>query len=636
MKKTGILAIIMACSMGAAAQTLAIHSGNVTYLVDAATAGQISCNNASSVTFMGKTLNVSDISQMTVTSDAVTPATVTVTYAGNSASATVSGDIAAYVDLAFDGAHVTVTQSAEVSDITCGEITYVLSGTSTDGAFALSGSYKSTIRLAGLDLTNAGGAALDIQNGKRIALRIASGTANRLEDCAGGAQKGCITCKGHLEFQDDGTLTVAGHTGHAIHVKEYVEIKNSNIIVTSAVKDGINCNQYFTMESGKVDISGTGDDGIQVSFKDDVDREPEDTGTADITGGEIKIKVTAEAAKGLKADGDINISGGSFDITTTGNGRWDETDVKTKASAAIGADGKIRIDGGTFLLDSSGSGGKGINGDSDVIINDGVIEIHTTGGLMVYSNGSLNHNYTGNTDNIDSDYKSSPKGIKGDGNIDINGGDIRITTTGHGGEGIESKAVLTISGGTIDINAYDDGTNSSSHTYIKGGDLTVCSSTCDGIDSNGSIFISGGTVRTFGARAPEEGLDAGTENGYVVEFTGGTVLAVGGKNCTPTTDASTQAYVTANSSVTAGQTVTLKSGDTVLAQFTVPATYSPQGGSQPWGAPGGPGGGPGGGGGGLLITCPGLVSGQSYTLVAGTTSTTVTAALKGTGGGRPF
>lgn len=636
MKKIFIPAMLALCSPALFAQTLNIHSGPVTYMLDAAETGSVSCNDGSSITFLGKTLNVSDISCMEISADAVAPSIVAVSYNGTVATATVAGNIAQYVDLNFDGAHVTVTQSAEVSAATCGEITYILSGTATDGNFKLNGSYKATIALAGVDITNASGAALDIQNGKRIVLDVAEGTVNSLTDNAGGTQKGCITCKGHLEFKGKGTLNVAGHTGHGVHVKEYVEFKEVTLNVTSAVKDGLNCNQYLTIESGRIEVSGTGDDGIQVSFKDDVDRQPEDTGTATVTGGEIRINVSGEASKGLKADGEVLISGGTFDITTTGNGRWDETDVKTKASACIGADGKIQIDGGTFVLNSSGSGGKGINGDMEVIINDGTLEVHTTGGLLTYSNGTLNHNYTGNTDNIASDYKSSPKGIKGDGNIHVNGGNIVITTTGHGGEGIESKSELTIAGGTIDINAYDDGLNSSSHTYIKGGDLTVCSTTCDGIDSNGSIFISGGRVRTFGARAPEEGLDAGTEDGFVVVFTGGTVLAVGGANVTPTTDASSQAYVSCNSTVTAGQTVTLKSGSIVLAEFIVPQNYSPQGGMQPF-APGGPGGGPGGGGGGgLLITCPGLVSGQSYTLTAGTSTTTVTAALKGSGGGRPF
>lgn len=63
--------------------------------------------------------------------------------------------------------------------------------------------------------------------------------------------------------------------------------------------------------------------------------------------------------------------------------------------------------------------------------------------------------------------------MKADGNVTINGGNISVTTTGNGAEGIESKAVLTVSDGTLVVNSYDDGLNSSSHMYIKGGDITL-------------------------------------------------------------------------------------------------------------------------------------------------------------------
>ena len=127
------------------------------------------------------------------------------------------------------------------------------------------------------------------------------------------------------------------------------------------------------------------------------------------------------------------------------------------------------------------------------------------------------------------------------------------------------------------------------------------------------------------------------------------MLAVGGGNSVPSNSASTQAYVTGNATVTAGATVTLSSGSTVLATFTVPENYTASsGGGRPgmmneiMAGPGGPGsggnrpGGPGSGGGGVLVTCPGLTSGSSYTLTVGTTSSTVTAVLTGGNSGRPF
>ena len=108
----------------------------------------------------------------------------------------------------------------------------------------------------------------------------------------------------------------------------------------------------------------------------------------------------------------------------------------------------------------------------------------TSGGMYAYVNGREYTDYTGNTDYLDSDQKSSPKGIKADGNVTINGGNIKVTTTGNGAEGIESKNVLTINDGTIVVNSCDDAINSSSHMYIKGGDVTVVATDNDGLDSN--------------------------------------------------------------------------------------------------------------------------------------------------------
>lgn len=482
---------------------------------------------------------------------------------------------------------------------------------------------------------------LNIQDGKRIALSVKKGTENTLTDGVSGAQKGCIVCKGHLEMKGKGTLNVYGNTTHGIYSKEYVQLKNCTVNVLAAAKDGINCNQYFLMESGTLSISGTADDGVQVSYKDATDRETEDTGTLTVNGGTLNISVTGTATKGLKADGDVVITDGELNLTTSGGGKWDADDVKTKACSCISADGHVRIDGGTLTLVSSGSDGKGISCDSTLTINGGTIAVSTTGGMYAYVNGKEYTNYTGNTDNLDSDQKSSPKGMKADGNVTINGGNISVTTTGNGAEGIESKAVLTVNDGTLVVNSYDDSLNSSSHMYIKGGDITVVASGNDGIDSNGNLYISGGVIRAFGTSAPECGIDANEEDGYSVIFTGGTLLAVGGGNSVPSTAASTQPYVTGSMSVTANSTVTLKSGSTVLATFTVPSNYTSSGqggggfGGRAFGGPGGQGG-PGGGsmsGSSVLVSCAGLASGSSYTLTSGSSSSTVTAQLKGSGNG---
>lgn len=632
-----ILTAIVGIVGVASAQSLNVNCGSVTYQFDYSKTGQMTFAGGTDLTILDRTFGIGDITNINLGEDLIADNTVKVVYGSSSATATVAGNIAKYVDVAIEGGHVVVTQSDEVGDDTCGEITYALSGECADGEFTISGSYKLSIELNGLTLTNPGGAAIDIQCGKRTAVRVKEGTVNSLTDGASGSQKAALYCKGHLEFKQKGSLTVAGNKAHAISAKEYIEIKNAKITVTTAQKDGVNCNQYFLMESGELHISGTADDGVQVSYKDDADREPEDTGTMTIKGGVLDINVTAAAAKALKADGDFIMTGGEITATVQGGGLWDSAKLKTKASSCISADGNLNISGGTLTLTATGGGGKGISIDDTCNISGGTFDITTTGGVLAYVNGQINNNYTGNVDNLNSDYKSSPKGIKVDGDIVIDDGTFYIYAKGKNGEGIESKKTLTINGGDFDIRAYDDGTNSSIHTYINGGNLTITTGAGDAIDSNGNIYVAGGKLTIIGAAQPEQGFDAG--DGYSIYITGGTMLAAGGGNSTPTNSNSTQAYVILTATVTAGTDVAIKDGETELASFTIPAKY----GDNSSRGPGGPGGGWDWGwgdnnGSSLLISTPEMVSGKTYTIVSGTTTTTSTARTTGgsTGpGGRP-
>lgn len=512
-----ILAILATAVIGSRAQSLLVESNGVTYSFPANLTGDMTYSGGTSLTILDKVFLLSDVQSMKVEDIEVERNTINITYAGSAATVLVDGLVARYVDVDVAGAHVSVTQHSNYAE----ELTYTLSGASDNGSFLTTGSYKSTIELHGLTLTNPSGAAISIQNGKRNNFSVKEGTVNTLTDGAGGTQKGALACKGHLEIKGKGSLTVSGKTSDAIHASEYITLKNTSITITSAVKDGINCNQYFTMESGSLNISDTGDEGLQVGYKDESNRDADDTG-------------------------------------------------------------ELTVLGGTITTNTAG------------------------------------------------------KGIKADGNITISGGDINVYTTGSGAEGIESKSQLYIRGGSVYVNAYDDGINSTGHMYISGGTITAISRNNDALDSNCNLYIQGGTIMALGGRAPECGIDANEEAGYSVVFTGGTLLAVGGSNSTPSTSASTQPYVSGSLSVSAGNNITLKSGNTELASFVIPEGYSMSFSGGGFG--GGFGGGMGGRSGSVLITCTGLTSGNTYTLSNGSSSSSVTAALRGSssGGGRPW
>lgn len=108
-----------------------------------------------------------------------------------------------------------------------------------------------------------------------------------------------------------------------------------------------------------------------------------------------------------------------------------------------------------------------------------------------------------------------------------------LTITGSGAltvnavyEGVSSTSDIVVEGGSIAIHAGEDGLNASedgaSRITVNGGHLYIESDTGDGIDSNGTLEITGGTVIAYvDLSSGESGLDA--DGGITI--TGGTVVA---------------------------------------------------------------------------------------------------------------
>ena len=576
------------------AQTLNVQVGQVTYQFPAEQTGQMNYTDGTTLTVMDKVFTLSELSSMYVNEATVEDNTVSVVYNEASAAVTVAGNVAKYLIVSVSGAHVNIAQSEELAE----EITYTLSGNSTDGEFYMSGSYKATLELNGLILTNktpvTSGAAVHIQNGKRIKVKVMDGTTNTLVDNASGSQKGAFYVKGHPEFSRSGVLNVVGNLKHAIKAGEYIELKEATLNVTSAQGDGINCAQYFLMKSGTININNVTDDGIQCDIDDTdagstgetTDHEDEDSGNIYIEGGTININTPGKAAKGIKSEGDLYVEAGTINITTTGHGKWDDEDIKTKAAACLGSDAKVVISGGQLILTSTGAGGKGINCDAEFELSGGDVTIVTKGALYYHNGTTENTNYTGNTDNVNSDYYSSSKGVKADGAIKITGGRINVSTAGKNAEGIESKTSILISNGEVIVNSYDDGINvggDGTDLIIEGGYVYSRAMNNDGIDGNGNVYVKGGLVYAIGSRDPEVAIDANTEEGKKLYVQGGTLIAVGKLESGASITGGTAKQTT---SWTAETWYALYNGGELVAAFKTPSQSSSSsgGGGRPGGS----------------------------------------------------
>ncbi len=348
---------------------------------------------------------------------------------------------------------------------------------------------------------------------------------------------------------------------------DYAFILNGASMKCTTTKDeavGVHSEGTVLVSDGTLTLN-TYDHGI----KSDYDME--------ITGGTITYNINGPASKALKCEGNLHITGGNISGTVSGGGQT-ASDQTTSASAGIKCDNNVTIDGGTFDLKATGNGDKGMSIDGWLIINDGNIKVTTTGSR--YGQSSSGGGWPGGGGSSNSDMRSSPKGIKVDGNITINGGTITVSATGgEGAEGIESKIIMTINGGYVEVTSYDDALNSSSHMYLKGGYVYAVATGNDAIDSNGNMYLSGGNVFCCGS---EEGLDANSEGGYKVYIqSGANLMAIGG-NMGAIESGASLGQTCYQGTVSANKWIALYSGSNVAFAAYTP-TFSNQGGMGPGG-----------------------------------------------------
>lgn len=285
--------------------------------------------------------------------------TIDITYSGSSAVVNIPAGVTDVIPT-ISGAHVSIA-----STTTTTEYTYHVKGTTTNGSLTISGNYKMTLKLDGVNIKSANGAAIDIECGKRIAVVLANGTENTLEDCAGGTQKAAMYFAGHPEFEGGGMLNVTGNTAHAISAKEYLQLKKGmgTINILGAVKDGIHCgkgkvsawdetmisneNEFFFCNGGVVNISNVGGDCIDAG----------DYGCVYIKGGSINLDITAPDACGIKCKNTFIMDGGFINI-----------DISGQDSDGIKFSNNARFNKGTVDIYVSGNGSKGIKGNLDNIL----------------------------------------------------------------------------------------------------------------------------------------------------------------------------------------------------------------------------------------------------------------------------
>ncbi len=262
-----------------------------------------------------QTFSIADLDSLKYLQQTFDPLRVQVNFADAKSSITLPLSLLPLLTIEQDGAYVNITSAATADP----EITYALQGTTTNGAFLLNGIYKCGLVLNGVNITSRRGAAIRINNGKRIDVELVKGTTNNLADCQQGLQDACLHIKGHPEFKGEGTLNITGNTRHAYKSGEYTLLKRSTgaINILAAVGDAMHIGQYFHMRGGQITISpDVQKDGIQVDK--DSDTTKINNGMVFLDSGIVNINLKSDDVSGIKCDSTFTCNGGNYTITMSG------------------------------------------------------------------------------------------------------------------------------------------------------------------------------------------------------------------------------------------------------------------------------------------------------------------------------
>ena len=397
----------------------------------------------------------------------------------------------------------------------------------------------------------------------------------------------------------DLTLTLIGENSvettaastNAVSCDGALTINGSGSLTVRSTKNAIKANTIAVTEA-TLDIQADGD-GLhaEIDAYDDLTSAPsfsyEDGGWVTVDGASIAI---SSGDDGIQADTFILVNDGDLSVTTNGGAPQtitefssDNGDGKGIKAGAIdwGADGNEIVSDEYFI---GIAGGKiEIDANDDAIHSDGKIEI--VGGTL--------------------DISSGDDGVHAEALLTVSGGEISVKKCY---EGLEA-AKVEIAGGTISVVSVDDGINAADgttlpmgqanpncHIIIAGGDIEV-SAQGDGVDSNGSIRMTGGKLVVFGPTAGDNAaLDA--DGGILVD--GGYLFAVGpiGMVETPASNSKQNVLSYAqNQAIAANTNLSLTDGDG-NAIFSIRIGKACQS---------------------VIVSCPELETGKSFKLFGGDT-----------------
>ncbi len=542
---------------------------------------------------------------------------VKITLNGTSATATSE-------TVKISGTTVTITEN----------VTHIISGTLNDGMIIVDAkdTAKLQIVLNGVDITSDTCAPIYIKEADKVFITLQGdnkltngGTFTAIDESS---IDGVIFSRQDITFNGTGTLTISSPTGHGIVGKDDIVFAGGTYNITSA-SHGIDANDSVKIKNTVISAD-TGKDGIHAENSDDTSK-----GYIYIESGTLNIESEGD---GISAGSYLQIVDGSIDILA-GGGYENGTSASSGNYGNFGGGGGDGMFGGGPNNRPSGRHPTGMSYSSEATVSQTATTtgestsmkgIKSTGNLVIdggsvaidSADDSIHSNSSVTINNGSLTLASGDDGVHAENTLTVNKGTINISESYEGLEALE----IYVNDGEIKLKASDDGlnaaggndasgttggrdgmfggggmsANSNGKIIIAGGNLYVNASG-DGIDANGTLEISGGYTVVVG---PTQGDTATLDYDKSAVITGGTFIGTGASNMAQTFSGSEQGvYSVSVGNQAAGTEITLtdKKGNKIVS-------YSPELSFQV-----------------VILSSPDIISGEEYTISAGSISGTYTA-----------
>ncbi len=353
-----------------------------------------------------------------------------------------------------------------------------------------------------------------------------------------------ITLKeGKNKIESSGTYTFTGTISNGkitVDTTEEVKIILENVSITNSEGAAIKC-----QEGSNVTIELAGENTFITTDKGNSEEDPAAVISSDAAlkiGGTGSAKLTGNG-KGIKADESLTITNGNISINT--------------ADDTIHSNGDIEIAGGSFTLNT---GDDAIHADGNLTIKDGVIKIEKShegieANIVNILGGDISVIADDDGVNAQNSNGSSTINVAGDGALNIAGGKVYVNSVG---DGLDSNGKIAISGGTI----YVDGPTNNGNGAI---------------DCDGEISITGGTLVAVGSAGMAQNATSATQASVLINLSGNYSgpLSFGEINFSPAKNY--QSILISSNKLSVGQTYDLVINGSTVQSVTISQNITGQG-----------------------------------------------------------